>query len=160
MRLSAAFVGCGILLSSVVATAGNTLTLGKFMVRHSVPETHFDPKQPDTLICEFKSETTVTFETDALTGKRQPVYEVLTETPMQIVYTGLRSKAPKMKGNFGEGALDVVKRNRDEIELVEQTLAGNLAMHSLFLTERAAIITKQYRLGADPYALIEGGRCW
>lgn len=130
------------------------------MVRHSLPETHLDPKQPDALICEFKSETTLTFEVDTLTGKRQPVYEVVTETPMQIAYTGLQSKTPKMKGNFGEGSLDVVKRTRDEIELVEQTAIGNLVMHSVFLTEKAAVITKQYRLGTAPYSMLQGGRCW
>lgn len=90
----------------------------------------------------------------------QPTFEVFDEDPQPMIYSGISTESPRVKGNLGESPLLVVKRTPTEIELLERTSSGNIVMHSLFLTEKIGVMTKQYGLGAAPHAYLQMGKCW
>lgn len=161
MRPSGLFAGF-LLLTSLAIAGEPTRILGKFTVRHAAPPTQLSPDQPDIIVCEFKSESEGTFVPEQATGLRQPQYKVVTEAVTQYAYSGLNTDAPKTRGNMGEADLLIIKRTETEIEMVERTGAGNVVMHSLFLPDKSAVVTKQYRMpGAGvPFAFMQLGKCW
>lgn len=145
---------------STPADQSKTRTMSRFVVRHPVAPTEPSATLGDTVVCEYRATSSVMLAPDALTKRNQPVYESSTLAPLQIVYTGLASNAPAMKANVGEAPLKVIKRDDDELQLVETTGAGNFVMHSIFLTEKVGIVPKQYRMVTAPFGMVMMGQCW
>lgn len=161
MRISRLVVGTiAVLVLCTLGAAGDQKArqMARFVVRHPDPP-GLTERLADTIVCEYRGVSTVEIVADESSKRLQPRYESSISAPLQVVYSEIQTASPKLKANMGETPLTVVKRTDDEIELAERTDAGNLVMHSLFLTEKAAIMTKQYRI-VQPFGLIMMGKCW
>ena len=91
------------------------------------------------LTCRMDEETGFTIEKGRVTHKRSAY------GPNEIVFAGLDSSRPTMKGNAGESQLAVIRREADTVWLIEQPPIGGINVYTLFRDAKRVIGSKQYR---------------
>jgi hypothetical protein len=107
------------------------------------------------LTCSMDEETGFTIEK----GRTEHVRERY--KPTEIVFAGLDSPTPTMKGNAGESRLTVVRREAATVWLMEQPPIGGVNVYTLFRDTKRVIGTKQYHAEMIDvvFALTWIGRC-
>jgi hypothetical protein len=63
----------------------------------------------------------------------------------EVVFAGLDSASPIMKGNAGESRLTVVRREADTVWLMEQPPLSGVNVYTIFRDTKRVIGSKQYR---------------
>ena len=65
--------------------------------------------------------------------KHEPEVELSkSEQPLVLVYSGLDTDRPTLKGNVGEAPLNKVSDDGDQIVLLERNAKGNVFTHTIF----------------------------
>jgi hypothetical protein len=107
------------------------------------------------LTCSMDEETGFTIK-EGRTEHFRTRYE-----PNEIVFAGLDSTTPTMKGNVGESRLIVVRREAATVWLMENPPLGGVNIYTLFRDTKRIIGTKQYHAGIVDIivALTSIGRC-
>ena len=109
------------------------------------------------LTCRFEEEAGFTIEKERVVHRRDPF------GPNEVVFAGLDSAAPVMKGGAGESPLVVVRRDADTVWLMEQPPLGGVNLFTVFRDTKRVIGSKQYRFGGPGpdviFALTWTGRC-
>ena len=114
------------------------------------------PAAADTILtCTF-TDGTAGFQADP--GK--PIKATLDkrEKPWSVVFVGLDSDRPRLKGNVGEEDLVVLVRTPRVLWLGATPPLGGLNVWTIFLEHKMATMSKQYDL-MGPFALLSMGRC-
>ncbi len=118
------------------------------------------------LICTFQESASV---------KREPSGEISSESgtigePIvlesgglnseTIILAGLDSSSPVLRANLGESKLEILRRTKEVIWLVEKPPLGGVNIYALFLKSRTVIESKQQLfLGNEPYGSLAIGEC-
>lgn len=93
------------------------------------------------LTCSIDEETGFTIK-EGRTEHFRNRYE-----PNEIVFAGLDSTMPTMKGNAGESRLTVARREAATVWLMEHPPLGGVNIYTLFRDTKRVIGTKQYHAG-------------
>ena len=107
------------------------------------------------LTCRFEEETGFTIEKGRVVHHREPF------GPNDVVFAGLDSSAPAMKGDVGESRLVVVRRDSDTVWLMEQPPLGGVNLYTIFRDTKRVVGSKQYRPPTPDvvFALTWTGQC-
>ena len=144
------------------APAPETQPAGKdAKVRYSYPDSpEWTSTEPlgDTVTCSFRvgssmgQEQDGSFTADAHLGKE----------PHILVFTGMTTSNPRMKGNLGEAELTVLEAHDDVAVLLERTPAGFPVVYTINRKTRSAIYTKaNFMPGFDVGMSFSGiGKCF
>ena len=81
------------------------------------------------------------------------------EGPWSIVFTGLDTNRPRMKGNMGEQDLLVLRRTPTTVWLGEVPPLGGLNVWTIFSEHKTAVLSKQYELLGGPLGVLSMGKC-
>jgi len=92
-------------------------------------------------------------------GKDDVKAVVSKDDPWVVIFAGLDSASPKLKGNMGESSLEVIRRESDGIWLAEKPLLGGVNIWTVFFSTRIAILSKQYTIGGKPFGMMSMGHC-
>jgi hypothetical protein len=65
--------------------------------------------------------------------------------PNRVVFAGLDSPSPTMKGELGESRLSVLRREPDTVWLMERPSLGGVNVFTLFQQTGQVVASKQYR---------------
>ncbi len=77
-----------------------------------------------------------------------------------IILAGLDSSSPVLRANLGESKLEILRRTKEVIWLVEKPPLGGVNIYALFLKSRTVIESKQQLfLGNEPYGSLAIGEC-
>jgi len=128
----------------------------------SKPTVSLEEKQAEAqtiLVCTFQASGIVT-ETES--GKLSA--EADTKERWSIIFAGLVTNEPVMKGNLGETKLRVLRRTPEGLWLAEEPPDSGLNVFAIFPRSRTAIMSKQYDIGLMlgkvlPFGLISIGKC-
>jgi hypothetical protein len=107
------------------------------------------------LTCSMDEETGFTIQ-NGRTEHHRDRYK-----PNEIIFAGLDSPTPTMKGNAGESRLTVARREAATVWLMEHPLLGGVNIYTLFRDTKRVIGTKQYHAETVnvTFALTSIGRC-
>jgi hypothetical protein len=107
------------------------------------------------LTCQMEEETGFTIE------KGRTKHHWNRYDPDEIVFAGLDSTTPTMKGNAGESRLTVVRREAATVWLMEQPPLGGVNVYTIFRDSKRVIGTKQYHAAILDvvFALSSIGQC-
>jgi hypothetical protein len=107
------------------------------------------------LTCQMEEETGFTVKQGRTTHSRDR-YD-----PNEIVFAGLDSTTPTMKGNAGESRLTAIRRTATTVWLLEQPPMGGVNVYTLFRDTKRIIGSKQYYAAMLDvmFALTSIGRC-
>ncbi len=77
----------------------------------------------------------------------------------QVIFAGLDTETPVMKGNMGETPLGILKKDSDVIWLAEMTDLGSINVWTIFKKQKIVIQAKQYSMFGKPFGLMAMGKC-
>lgn len=78
----------------------------------------------------------------------------------RIIFAGLDTNVPKIKGNVGESPLKVIKRDASTLWLSEEPSLGGINLFTIFLDRKMFICSKQYLLpSGQPFGMMFMGHC-
>lgn len=117
------------------------------------------------LVCTFEKTATVKRESSGKFSIEGGTDEAIVLEPgglgsETILLAGLDSGSPVLRGNLGESKLEVLRRIKDVIWLVEMPPLGGVNIYTLFLESRTVVESKQMLLlGIEPYGSMAIGKC-
>lgn len=106
------------------------------------------------LICTFSYVST--FDPK---GQNDVVAKVHKQEPWSVIFAGLDSGSPKIRGNMGESPLKVIRSDPSTLWLAEEPPLGGVNLWTIFLDTRTAILSKQYPIFGTPFGMMAMGRC-
>jgi hypothetical protein len=110
------------------------------------------------LTCTFAAGSAEAYR-DVLRSKPIELNAARTERPWSVVFAGLDTDEPRLKGNAGESQLVILERSGTTLWLGERPALGGINVWTVFLDSRTATMTKQYPLLGNPFALMSMGTC-
>jgi hypothetical protein len=110
------------------------------------------------LTCTFTAGTAEAYR-DVLRSKPIELSATRTERPWSVVFAGLDTAEPRLKGNAGESKLVILERAADTVWLGERPALGGINVWTVFLDSKTATMTKQYPMLGNPFALMSMGTC-
>lgn len=110
--------------------------------------------------CEFKVFSDFSFKEEE--GKERLIKHGTDNQsePLSIVFSGLDTDKPVMKGNNGEDPLLVFANNEKEMTLVSSNSFGDLFFYKIYKEQKVATWYKSYDMFGNPYALLSMGYCY
>lgn len=92
-------------------------------------------------------------------GQDDVAAEVDKKESWSVIFAGLDSGSPKMRGNMGETPLRIIRSNPSTLWLAEEPPLGGVNLWTIFLDTRIAILSKQYLLIGRPFGMMSMGHC-
>ena len=109
----------------------------------------------DTILtCKFEELSSFYYDDGKLNGELNKE-----QNPNPVIFAGLDTKSPVMKGNMGETPLTILMQNSDAIWLAEAPPLGGLNLWTIFKKQKIAIQSKQYSMLGKPFGLMSMGWC-
>ena len=106
------------------------------------------------LTCRFEEEIGFTIEGERVVHHRELF------GPNEVIFAGLDSATPTIKGDAGDTRLVVVRRDSDTVWLMEQPPLGGVNLYTIFRDIGRVIGSKQYRPPTLDVAFLTSiGRC-
>jgi hypothetical protein len=106
------------------------------------------------LTCRFEEEIGFTIEGERVVHHRELF------GPNEVIFAGLDSSTPTIKGDAGDTRLVVVRRDADTVWLMEQPPLGGVNLYTIFRDIGRVIGSKQYRPPTLDVAFLTSiGRC-
>lgn len=158
-------VFCVIIYSYVTSNQNRTNNSSE----QSTTASFTDYEQPlgkDIINCEFKVTSAFTYKNDkdSLSENNRKVYYKTSVAPEDkkslITFAGLSTKEPKIKGNFGDSPLSILKNDSETIVMAEQSLMGDTFIYTVFKKERVATWYKSYKMLVVPFGMLSMGYCY
>lgn len=81
-------------------------------------------------------------------------------TPVDMVFSGLDTEKPVVKGNNGEDPLLVLSNTENEINLASSNTSGDMFLYKIYKNQKVATWYKSYSLLGNPYGLLSMGYCY
>ncbi len=109
--------------------------------------------------CEFKVFSKFTFS--SLNKDELIKYGTSNQKqPVSIVFSGLDTKTPIMKGNNGEDPLLILPGTENEINLASFNSNGDMFMYKIYKKQKLATWYKSYDMFGSPYTVLSMGYCY
>jgi hypothetical protein len=106
------------------------------------------------LTCRFEKEICFTIEGERVVHHRELF------GPNEVIFAGLDSSTPTIKGDASDTRLIVVRRDSDTVWLMEQPPLGGVNLYTIFRDIGRVIGSKQYRPPTLDVAFLTSiGRC-
>lgn len=106
------------------------------------------------LTCKFKEISTFYYNKDKIEAELDRE-----KNADPVIFAGLDTETPVMKGNMGETSLSVLMRDSETIWLVEAPPLGGANVWTIFKKQKIAIQAKQYSMFGKPFGLMSMGKC-
>lgn len=94
--------------------------------------------QDSILICNFYK--------GAFLDPSKPNTVTINDDKFTVIFAGLDSNTPTIRGNVGEEKLEILRYGGDVIWLAETPVLGGVNVWTIFLKKKAALMSKQYLL--------------
>lgn len=94
--------------------------------------------QDSILICNFYK--------GVLFDPAEPNTLNINDDKFTVIFAGLDSNTPTIRGNVGEEKLEILRYGGDVIWLAETPVLGGVNVWTIFLKKKAALMSKQYLL--------------
>ncbi|MDA2915869.1 hypothetical protein MYX64_03360 [Nitrospinae bacterium AH_259_B05_G02_I21] len=94
--------------------------------------------QDSILICNFYK--------GAFFDLTKPNIININDDKFTVIFAGLDSNTPTMRGNVGEEKVEILQYGGDVIWLAERPLLGGVNVWTIFLKKKVALMSKQYLL--------------
>jgi hypothetical protein len=110
--------------------------------------------------CEFKVFSDFSFKDD---GEKDKLIKYGTDNqsePLSIVFSGLDTSTPVMKGNNGEDPLLIVANTDTEMTLASSNTFGDVFLYKIYKKQKVATWYKSYDMFGSPFALLSMGYCY
>lgn len=110
----------------------------------------------DVVSCDFKLFSNFSFVDDGNLIKLDTDNQ---KESTNIIFSGLSTENPVMKGNVGEDPLIFLSENDNEINLASSNTFGDMFFYKIYKKEKVATWYKSYDMFGKPYALLSMGSC-
>ena len=110
--------------------------------------------------CQFKVISDFVFKDDGEKDRLIKYGTDIQNKPGNLVFSGLDSERPVLKGNNGEDPLMIISNNEKEITLASSNSFGDIFLYKIYKVQKVATWYKSYDMFGSPYALLSMGYCY
>lgn len=145
----------------VILVIGFLIYTNKGSKGHFVPDPSFSNYSEtlgiNTISCQFKVISDFSLEA---TAKKISYNSSENSLPIDIVFSGLDTKSPILKGNNGEDPLVILSNTDSKITMVSSNAFGDIFLYKIYKDAKVATWHKSYDLFGNPYAMLSMGYCY
>lgn len=110
--------------------------------------------------CEFKAISSFSAHNDENNRETIEYGTDNQDQPVNIIFSGLNTETPVIKGNMGEDPLVIISNTETELKLASSNSFGDIFFYKIYKDQKVATWYKSYDMFGTPFASLSMGYCY